>query len=287
MVWPEGEAAFVTGAASGIGLGIAKALVAAGAGVALADLDAARLGDVVQELRDAGGTVIGIPLDVSDPDQWTSAADRAEAAIGPISILCYNAGVIGGGDLDETPMKVWRWVHSINVDAQLLGIQTFVPRFKSRGGRAHVVNTASMAGLLPIPHIGSYVSSKFASVGLTMVLRAELAGTGIGVSLLCPGSVATRITLSAAEQEAKKFDTEMNPHAAANDAMLSHGADPDKVGEQVVEAIQDRDFLIFTHREWAPAVASMQQEILAALEGFDGRHGPDAAAQAPAGDLAR
>lgn len=280
MNWPAGESAFVTGAASGIGLGVSRALVAAGAKVALADIDGERLADVVKELTGAGGTVKAVPLDVSDADSWQAAADRAEAALGPISILCNNAGVNGGGPIDETPLEVWRWVFSVNIEGQFIGVSTFLPRFKERGGRAHIMNTASMAGIVPMIHVGAYASSKFASVGFSMVLRDELQGTGVGVSLLLPGTVATRINATSAEAEANLLGRKVRAEVvAANNAMLAQGADPDRVGEQVLEAMQQRQFLIVTHRDFEPLVSRVHAEIERAFSEFDGRYGRDAAAR--------
>lgn len=274
--WPVSEAAFVTGAASGIGLGIARALVRAGVKVALADIDAARLENVAKELTDAGGTVAATPLDIGEADQWADAADRAEAALGPISILCNNAGVNGGGLVDETPLDVWRWVFKINAEAQFIGVSTFLPRFKSRGGRAHIVNTASMAGLVPMARVSAYSASKFASVGFSMVLREELKVTDIGVSLLCPGTVATRLSVTAGEAEAKLLGQAVNTAAVdGNGALLAQGANPDLVGVQVVEAMRQRQFLIITHSDWKPLVTAVHTEIQRVFDEFDDRHGPD------------
>ncbi|MEZ0364824.1 SDR family oxidoreductase [Mycobacterium sp. pUA109] len=278
--WPAGQVAFITGAASGMGLGMARALVAAGAKVALADIDAPRLAKAEKELSDAGGSVVAVPLDVTDAEQWTAAADRAEEALGPISILCNNAGANGGAELDNTALEVWRWVYRINIEAQFIGISTFLPRFKSRGGRAHIVNTASMAGIVPMVRVGAYSSAKFASFGLSMVLRGELEGTDIGVSVLCPGTVNTRISESSGEAEAKVLGEEVNVAAIeGNNALLAQGADPDHVGEQVVEAMQQGQFLIITHRDWEPLVTAVHTEIQRAFSEFDDRHGPDHTAQ--------
>ena len=280
MAWPSGAAAFVTGAASGIGLGIARALVKAGAKVALADIDESRLTDIVKELTDAGGTVVAIQLDVSNEEQWTAAADKAEAALGPISILVNNAGVSAGGPLDKLTFQLWRWVMSINADAQFLGVSTFLPRFEARGGKAYIMNTSSMAGLVPMRDVAPYVASKFASLGMTMVLRDELAGTDIGVSVLCPGSVATRLGKTAEEAKAKLLGQEPDARVIEqNTAAISSGADPDKVGEQVVEAMQNGQFLIITHREWLPLVKRVNEEEERAFTEFDGRHGVDTTAQ--------
>jgi len=284
MNWPAGQAAFVTGAASGIGLGIARALVAAGAKVALADVDARRLADIAADLTAAGGAVIDVPLDVGDPDQWAAAADRAEKALGPISILCNNAGVSGGGvdgprEAEQIPLDVWRWVHRVNIDGQFLGVSTFLPRFKQRGGRSHILNTASMVGLVPFTRMAAYCSSKFASVGFSMVLRDELKGSDVGVSLLCPGNVATRIAMTSAAGEAELLGEALNSAKIDGIAALSaQGADPDRVGEQVVEAMQQRQFLIITHREWAPLVGAVHDEIQQTFDAFDERYGPDISA---------
>jgi NAD(P)-dependent dehydrogenase (short-subunit alcohol dehydrogenase family) len=280
MVWPAGEAAFVTGAASGIGLGISRALVAAGAKVALADINKDRLTAVVRELTEAGGTVTAVQLDVSDADSWTAAADRAEQALGPVSILVNNAGVNGGGRIEDTPLKVWRWVFAINTEGQFNGVSTFLPRFRERGGRAHIMNTASMSGLVPMANVGAYTASKFASVGFSGVLREELRGTDIGVSLLTPGTVATGITRNAAEAEEKLLGRPVNEAAvAANTAMLERGADPDLVGEQVVDAMRQRQYAIVTHRDWKPAVERVQAEFIQAFDEFDDRYGEDRSAR--------
>jgi short-subunit dehydrogenase len=284
MSWPAGEAAFITGAASGIGLGIARALVANGAKVALSDIDADRLTAVAEELTSAGGIVTTVPFDVSQLDRWPEIADHAEADIGPISILVNNAGVSGGGAIDNTPLEVWRWVYGINIDAPYAAIATFLPRFKERGGPAYILNTASMAGLVPIVNADAYVSSKFALVGLSLVLRDELAGSNVDVSLFVPGSVATRLGTTAEEAQAKLMGREPDAEVIArNSAAISAGADPDMVGEQVVQAMKDKQFLIVTHKDWLPLVDRVQNEIQQTFTDFDDRYGPDVTAQALAG----
>lgn len=276
MSWPAGETAFVTGAASGMGLGTARALIAAGAKVALADIDAARLEEVAAELRGRGGEVTTVPLDVTDAQAWADGVDRAESELGPISILAQFAGVSGAAPIDELSLDIWRWVYSINIEAQFIGVSTLLPRLKKRGRRAHILNTASMAGLVPMQHASAYTSSKFASVGFTMVLRDELKDSEIGVSLLCPGTVATRLNLTAEELQAKHEGREPNERVIeGNGAALAGGADPDRVGEQVVEAIQNNQFLIITHAEWLPLVKQVHTEIEQTFENFDRRHGVD------------
>ncbi|MFI2609740.1 SDR family NAD(P)-dependent oxidoreductase [Kitasatospora sp. NPDC018619] len=258
MTWPSGETAFVTGAASGIGLGIARALVARGARVTLVDLDGDKLAAAVAELGAAEGSVVAIELDVSVEDRWKDAADRAEAALGPVSILVNNAGVISAAPLVDTTFEDWRRHFRVNVDGQFLGTSVFLPRFLERGGRAHILNTASMGGLMPVPGVGAYSASKFASVGLSLALREELRDTGVRVSVLCPGTVSTGMT------------------AAGGHPV---GADPDRVGEQVVEAMEAGRFVIPTHPDFAPIVAELHREIEQALRDTDDRHGPDPSVQ--------
>lgn len=274
--WPRDEVAFVTGAASGIGLGIARALVASGAKVALADIDEERLKTAVAELTGHGGQAVAITLDISDADAWESAADRAEAALGAISILCNNAGVHGGTAIENTSLAVWQWVNRINNEAQFIGVSTFLPRFKKRGTRAHIVNTASMSALVPMVNNAAYTASKFASYGFSLVLRDELIGSNIDVSILFPGSVATRLSETAEIEQAKLLGREPNRKAIAENLTgLARGANPDHVGAQVVQAMQDQQFVIITHKEWEPLVLRPQNEVRAAFSSFDSRHGVD------------
>ncbi|MFB7594682.1 SDR family NAD(P)-dependent oxidoreductase [Streptomyces sp. NPDC056160] len=251
----------MTGAASGIGLGIARALVARGARVALADWDGDKVTAAAAELGAAGGSVVAIELDVSAEDHWADAADRAEAALGPVSILVNNAGVISAAPLTETTFESWRRHFTVNVDGQFLGTSVFLPRFLERGGRAHILNTASMGGLMPVPGVGAYSASKFASVGLSLALREELRDTGVRVSVLCPGTVSTGMTAAEATSE----------HPA--------GANADRVGEQVVEAMEAGCFVIPTHPDFEPNVTKLHREIEQALRDTDDRHGPDPSVQ--------
>ncbi|OMC35078.1 short-chain dehydrogenase [Mycolicibacterium fortuitum] len=281
MNWPSGQGALVTGAASGIGRGVARALGAAGVKVALVDINGEGLADVEAEIAEAGGTTRAISFDISDLEQWDSLAQRAEDEIGPISILCNIAGVNGGGTIDHTPLAVWRWVYGVNVDAQFAAIAAFLPRFKRRGGRAHIVNTASIAGIVPMAGALAYSSSKYACMGLSLVLREELKESNVGLSLLIPGSVATPINLNAAQAEARILGTEADLDVVeANSSLLQLGADPNKVGDQVLEAISGNEFYVVTHREWGELAARTNRELERAYEQFDGRHGPDPTAEA-------
>lgn len=169
----------------------------------------------------------------------------------------------------------------VNTESQFAAAATFIPRFKARGGRAHLLNTSSISGFIPLPGVTAYTASKFACTGLTMALREELKDTEIGVSLLIPGAVATRINYSAGEAEARLLGREMNAElAAANSELLMKGADPDRVGEQVIEAMAANEMYIVTHREWGDRIAGVFDEVVRAYRDFDGRHGQDPVAQA-------
>jgi NAD(P)-dependent dehydrogenase (short-subunit alcohol dehydrogenase family) len=184
----RGKVAFITGGAQGIGLGMARALKAEGALLALVDIDQAALDAAAKEL-DAATYV----LDVRDRDAYAVVVDDVEANVGPIAILCSNAGVGGGASVTQMTYEMWDWVLGVNNGGVVNGIQTIVPRMVERG-EGHVVNTASGAGLVSTDGTGfMYNMSKYAVVGLSECIRHDLAKRGIGVSVLCPGPVATDI----------------------------------------------------------------------------------------------
>ena len=188
----DGKTAFITGGARGIGLGIARAFAHEGAKLALVDIDEAALNAARTEL--SGHTSVEtFVLDVRDREAYARVADETEARLGPVSILCNNAGVAGGAGVTHMTYAQWDWVLGINLNGVINGIQTFVPRMIERKIPAHVVNTASAAGLVGERSNLLYSTSKFAVVGLSEALRPELDRFGIGVSVLCPGPVNTSI----------------------------------------------------------------------------------------------
>lgn len=276
MTWPAGETAFVTGGASGIGLGIARALLRAGANVALADINIGKAREEAERLGASGRQAFAVELDVSDDAAWAGAADLAEAELGPVSILCNNAGV-GAHDapLGEIPTNVWRWVFGINVDSQFVGVRTFLPRFDRRGGRKHILNTASMAGLAPLGDSPVYTAAKFASVGFSLSLREKFAGSDIGVSVLCPGVVNTPLARTAAQQLSRVTGEDEAIGLEQVEALMATGADPDPVGAYALEAMRDRAFFILTHPDWAPLTRSIQFEIEEANGRAGSGMGPD------------
>jgi NAD(P)-dependent dehydrogenase (short-subunit alcohol dehydrogenase family) len=274
----EGRTAFITGGARGIGLGIARAFHAAGARVALADVDADALAAAKTSLA-AGSAPAGdasvetVVLDVRDRDAFARAADQVEARIGPVSLLFNNAGIAGFAPVTRLTYAAWDWVLDINVGGVVNGIQTFLPRILQRGGGGHIVNTASGAGLAATASGMLYTTSKFAVVGLSEALRIELEPFAIGVSVLCPGPVRTRIidnTLANRPDGALAPTTpeEAAMHEAAMrqaSAFLDAGTRPERVGEMVLAGVKDNQPYIHTDRIMEQLIKTRTEALLASL----------------------
>ena len=196
----KGKTAYVSGAASGIGFGIASALAQAGVNIAMIDIRADALSEARSRLHNLGVHVETFVSDVSDAAVLEETADAIDAAFGPIHIVCNNAGVsMLGEPLEDIALSDWNWVIDVNIKGVINGIHTFVPRMRRQGEGGHIVNTASIAGLQVNPNFrtGAYAMTKYAVVALSEALEQELNGTGIGVSVLCPAAVDTGIHLSA------------------------------------------------------------------------------------------
>ena len=190
-----GKTAFVTGGASGIGLGMSEAFVAAGMNVVIADLRPDHLETALERLAGSGRrqNVHAIELDVTDREGLARAADEAERVFGNVHVLCNNAGMGILGPVTLARYDDWDWGLGVLLGGVVNGIQTFLPRLLAHGEGGHIVNTSSMAGVLPIPGAAIYITAKAAVIGLSEALRSELAGEGIGVSAFCPGPVQTNI----------------------------------------------------------------------------------------------
>jgi NAD(P)-dependent dehydrogenase (short-subunit alcohol dehydrogenase family) len=188
-----GKTAFVTGGASGIGFALGRVFAQAGMKVMLADIETDALAAAVKSLRDVGPEVRGIRCDVADPISIEHAAKASYEAFGNVHIVCNNAGVAAGGGIDAISLDNWRWVLDVNLMGVLHGIRTFLPHIRAHGEGGHIVNTASMAGIEGGLGFSPYTASKFAVVGISEGLAAQLKPLGIGVTVLCPGFVRTRI----------------------------------------------------------------------------------------------
>jgi NAD(P)-dependent dehydrogenase (short-subunit alcohol dehydrogenase family) len=190
-----GQVAVITGGASGIGLALALACASRGLDVVLADVEEVPLGQAVRQVGEAGTTVLGVPTDVTSPAQVDQLAATTLEQFGRVDLVCNNAGVTSlGPPMWDVPLADWEWVLSVNLGGVVNGIRAFVPHLVAQNA-GHVVNTASMAGLSVAPRHGPYVASKHAVVGLSEALALELATTApdVGVTVVCPGVVSTRI----------------------------------------------------------------------------------------------
>jgi NAD(P)-dependent dehydrogenase (short-subunit alcohol dehydrogenase family) len=266
-----GKTAFITGGAGGIGFAMAQAFLNEGMNVAIVDVDSQALADAKAQLSGSNAQVLALQLDVTDRDQYAVVADQVESALGPIHVVCNNAGVYRGGGMDAVTYEDWDWVMGVNVGGVVNGIQTLVNRIKAHGQGGHVVNTASMAGIVTSAGLGVYNTSKFAVVGLSEALRADLEPHNIGVSVLCPGMVRTKI-LESERTRPEKFEVSQD---SANSAAQAHseimnlamhtGIEPSEVAELVIEGIKNNQFYLFPHPEMKEAAALRMQEVLDAF----------------------
>jgi len=263
-----GKVAFITGGGSGIGFGIAKCAAEAGMKVAIADVRPDHLAHGLAQLRTAGAAAHGILVDVADAAAVERAAAETIQVFGKVHLVCNNAGVSIFGPMDSATMDDWRWIMGVNVDGVINGIQSFMPRLKAHGEGGHIVNTASMAGLLVGPGMGLYSASKFAVVGLTLSLRYDLAPHGIGVSVLCPGFVRSNIH-EAVLSRPKNLGATGYPVTEAEmkrlDAVLSVGMDPVEVGSHVIAGVRENRQYIFPHAEFRDELNAVHSELMAAL----------------------
>ena len=257
-----GRTAFITGGASGIGLGMARAFLARGMKVVIGDLLQAHL-DEARGLLGSSNRLHSIRLDVSDRAAMHDAARETAAVFGNVHVLCNNVGVSQRNSLDEASYADWDYVLSVNLGGTIAGLVEFLPAMKAHGEGGHVVNTSSMAGMIPVPGFaGIYATSKFAVRGLSDALRLALAPYGIGVSVLCPGLVRTRAMTAG--------DLYRGAHERADPAIelreaLDGGMDPAEVGELVAGAIEDNRPYIFPHGEFVGEVKAYFEEMLAAF----------------------
>lgn len=261
-----GKTAFITGGASGLGLATAKALAAKGAAVILADVDADGVEAAAELLRSNGAKALGLQLDVTSEEGWAEAGAKARN-FGPVRILFSNAGVGGGsGPFEQYDSEVWRWNYAVNAHAHLYACRTFLGEMKASGEASHLVITSSMVAIVPPPISVAYISSKYATLGIAMALRNELAETNVGVSVLMPGMSATRIVETT--RDLRPVEVEVGQAAATSQAMqgvLAGGMAPEKVGARVVQAIEDGEYWIFTHPEWKAMAELVTQDMLSAF----------------------
>jgi NAD(P)-dependent dehydrogenase (short-subunit alcohol dehydrogenase family) len=269
----KGKTAIVTGAASGIGLGIAKALAHAGANLVLADLRPGPLEAARQSIQALGFQAIAVTIDVSDPASVEAAAQATIQHFGALHIAVNNAGVaMHGTPLENVTLQEWEWVIGVNVKGVINGIRSFVPLIRAHGEPGHVVNTGSVSSLFVREgrNQGAYAMTKYAVLALSEALEQELAGTNIGVSILCPGGVNTSIFDSAATRPARFGGSYQRPQQESMKSAFAAGAlSPEIVGRRVLQAIQDNEFYILTHTGERQTILARAARLAAAFDRAD------------------
>jgi NAD(P)-dependent dehydrogenase (short-subunit alcohol dehydrogenase family) len=264
-----GKVAVVTGAASGIGLGLSRTFARAGMSVAMLDIRADKLQAALEQVRPLGqGRAIAIEADVSKQQSVEQAAQKVEHEFGKIHVVCNNAGVVIRGTLiEKIDDAAWNWLLGVNLYGVIHGIQAFVPRIRKHGEGGHIVNTASMAGLsVGDRQTGAYAASKFAVVALSDALARDLKDTGIGVSVLTPAAVNTEIYTSSAGHRGMVGGP--NPFADTP-ADIAAGLHPDDVGRRVLDGIRAGQFYLITHPETRPWLEARHARMMGAYDFAD------------------
>jgi NAD(P)-dependent dehydrogenase (short-subunit alcohol dehydrogenase family) len=268
-----GKTAFVTGGAGGIGFALARAFAQGGMKVMLADIEPDALEAAVESLQEFSPDIRGTICDVTDAASVERAAQATFNAFGRVHVVCNNAGVAAGGGIDHISLDNWRWVIDVNLMGVLHGIKSFLPHIRAHGEGGHIVNTASMAGMQGGLGFSPYGASKFAVVSMSEGLNLQLKPHGIGVSVLCPSYVRTRIGESGRNRPERYGQSQpldpASPAAAMVAAIAENiqaGLDPAFVAARVLAAIREDQLYIFTHLGMRAEVEGRFAAILAAMD---------------------
>jgi NAD(P)-dependent dehydrogenase (short-subunit alcohol dehydrogenase family) len=269
----SGKTAFVTGGAAGIGLALAKSLALAGAKVMICDVEAAALELATAELAAISTETDAVRCDVSDRDEFSRAAAATFERFGDVHILCNNAGVSRAGRIETVAEQDWQWVLGVNLLGVVHGLQAFLPRMRASSTECHIVNTSSMVGVVGGALSGPYAATKFGIVGITDVLAAELEGSNVSVSVLCPSWVRTQMPNNGRNRPERfggPFDLASDTANAERNARYlaaaELGLDPMEVAAMVLDAIRTKRRFIFTHRD---ARTDVERHHALIQEGFD------------------
>ena len=272
----DGKVAVVTGGGSGIGAALARAFAAQGMDVVVADIEAGAAEKVAAELRLSGRRALAVQTDVSVPESVAALAERTYAELGACHVLCNNAGVLLMGALETRTAADWEWVLGVNLWGVIHGVLAFVPRMLAQPGEKQIVNTGSLAGLLAAPGVGVYGTAKFGVVGLSEHLRLDLARHGIGVSVVCPGGVQTKIlhsernrpsALGRSKISREDIELVLGTAAVHPDEMQP----PEAIAAAVLEGIRANDAFIVTHAHYRGAVEARHAELMRAFDKADAR----------------
>jgi NAD(P)-dependent dehydrogenase (short-subunit alcohol dehydrogenase family) len=258
-----GRTAFITGGAHGIGIGLARALLAQGCKVAIADIRGESIEQALTALKHP--MAMGVPVDVASREAMARAANEVEAKFGTVSLLFNNAGINLFQTIEESSYDDWDWVMGVNLNGVINGVATFAPRMVAAGNGGYIVNTASMAAFLGAGKPGIYNTTKFAVRGMSESLRASLAPHGIGVSVLCPGLVKSYIYASD-DIRPQRLKAGAKPVDTVNVKRLAEihefGMEPDVIAARVLDAMRENRFHIFTHPEFRDELRELFDEIL-------------------------
>lgn len=266
----KNKVAVVTGGGSGIGEAIAREAAARGMSVVVADIDEVAAERVAGELSASGAQAIAAQVDVSNLASVEALRQTAVDAFSAVHLLCNNAGVWVGAQMAEADIRDWRYLIDVNLYGAIHGVKVFLPDMLA-SGEGHIVNTASMGGLLSGPPEGLYCTTKFAIVGLSESLLLEVADKGVGVSVLCPGLVNTALIESSARLRPSALQ-----HGRKHDVVapaVETGMSPQELGRRVIDAVIDGDFYIITHPEYRDILAMRHAGILDALDKQAERYG--------------
>ncbi|MEO5597257.1 MAG: SDR family NAD(P)-dependent oxidoreductase [Novosphingobium sp.] len=263
----EGKTAFVTGGASGIGLGIGKALLGAGMNVVIADIRDDHLATAQAELG-SPDRVLALKLDVTDRHAYAAAADAAEARFGKLHILCNNAGVAVVGPTDLATFADWDWVMGVNLGGVINGITTLLPRILAHGEGGHIVNTSSMSGMVPVGGTTIYSTGKAAVLTMMECMRPELEARGVICSAFCPGAVQSNIADAGETRPAELADSgyaEADKSRRDGGQFLHLFQTKEQVGERVLQGILNDELYILTHSEFLAGVTDRGNAMAAAV----------------------
>jgi NAD(P)-dependent dehydrogenase (short-subunit alcohol dehydrogenase family) len=263
----QGKTAVVTGGGSGIGRGIAVTLANQGAQVVVADVDLDAAAETAKHIDAAGGAALAVQTDVADLDSMRALADATSSRFGPAQIVCNNAGVAYQCHGVDATHEDWMWMMGVNLWGVIHGIEVFLPPMVASGEEGHIVNTSSMNGFIPSSFSPMYSVAKYGVVGLTDVLRNELRDTKVGISVLCPAGVKTRIMSSERNRpESLRRPTTLPAQTPSSTFDVSPPADPDEVGALTLQGILRNQFYIFTDMK---VKALIQQHHERIMQDFD------------------
>ena len=264
----QGKSAFITGGASGAGLGQAKVFGDAGCRIVIADIRQDAIDAALDALRARGIAAHGIRLDITDRQAWDAAADEAERVFGPVHLLFNTAGVSIFGPIEKATYDDYDWIFGVNLGGVVNGHQTLVPRMIAHGEGGHIVNTASLGAFFANSGAGIYSTSKFAVHGLSMAMRDALGKYGIGVSVLCPANIRSNIAESVKTRPAhlsnSGFEVDAREIAALHE-IYSQGMDPEELAGHVKAAIEADRFYVIPYPEARPMLEVAFQQVLDAL----------------------